>query len=128
MITHLLPGRCEWICEPFICSLDLDLGRPRLVLEATLCVGPCIEAAYDARDILSDCAANDWRDWRNSEINLCYLRFKTKLWKKLPGLELTKLLGNAEFRYPRCELFEKLWCDWPSARDLQKKINHLCTM
>lgn len=38
--------------------------------------------------------------------------------KKLPGLEFTKLVGNAVPRYPLCEWFEKLWWDWPSAIDL----------
>lgn len=38
--------------------------------------------------------------------------------KNSPGLELTKLQGKPELRYPRCDWFEKLWCDWPSAIDL----------
>ncbi len=120
--TYRLPGRCEWMCVPFNWSRDRDLGRVRRVLDATLCVGPCTEFVYDARDILS-LGANDCRDWRNSKCYFCHCELNVEaffFWtfELLPGLELTKLLGNADPKYPLCEWFEKLWCDWPSAMDL----------
>lgn len=56
-----------WV--PLNWSRDRDLGRVLRVLDATLCVGPCTEFVYDARDILS-LAANDCRDCLNSELGL----------------------------------------------------------
>lgn len=54
-----------WV--PLSCSRDLDRGLVRLVLDATLWAIPCTDAAYEARDIRSDAAANDCLDWRSSE-------------------------------------------------------------
>jgi hypothetical protein len=49
-------------------SRERDLGRVRRVDDATLCGPPWNEPAYEARDILSDAAANDVRDCLSSDV------------------------------------------------------------
>lgn len=106
--AYRLLGRwCEWMWVPFNWSRERDRGRVRRALDDTLCAGPCIaDGAYEARDIRSDAAARDWRDWRSSVSNsVKIIRNSIEFYVmgiqwvgKLPGLEFTKLLGNAEFK------------------------------
>lgn len=54
---------------PFSWSRDRERGLVRREPEAILCAAPpCVDAAYEARDMRSEAAANDWRDWRSSVI------------------------------------------------------------
>lgn len=75
-----------------------------------LCAGPwTIEPAYDARDMRSEAAANDWRDClssaKGSQVGgglaiLSAINDQLADWclDRLPGRELTRLLGKADPR------------------------------